>query len=190
MKSSVGRLAVAAFIIAVVASLAGCSKMYVRVNEPRPNAAPAADTARIYFMLPQGFPGGRAWVLNQDKLIGYVQNRQYFMYEVPAGNQLFMLVSENTEGLQGQFEGGKTYYVRLFITPGVMSTRVYWAVLEAGKENWDKRLEWVDRSQRVALNPGKGEKWEKKYAAKNAERLAKYTSGEAKPNTFAPEAGE
>ncbi len=182
------------FAVAILAmatlALSSCTKMYVVVDEPRPTAAPAADTARIYFMLPQNFPGGRAWVLEDDNLIGYVQNRQYFMHEVPAGEHLFMLVSENTEGLKGQFEGGKTYYVRMFITPGIMGTRVYWAVLEDGKENWDKRYEWLDACRQVTLNPGKANKWESKYAGKNAERLAKYTSGESEPATFGPAAGE
>lgn len=190
MSKRAGQLFMVATLALATIALSSCSKMYVVVDEPRPTAAPTADTARIYFMLPQGFPGGRAWVLEADELIGYVQNRQYFMHEVPAGEHLFMLVSENTEGLKGQFEGGKTYYVRMFITPGVMGTRVYWAMLEDGKENWDKRFEWLDGSRQVTLNSEKAKKWEAKYAEKNAERLTKYTTGEAEPVAFGPSAGE
>jgi len=186
----VRRLFVVALFVSTVFSFLGCTKMFIVVNEGKPTAAPSQDTARIYFNLPQGFPSGHAWILEDDNLIGYVQNRQYFMYEVPAGEHLFMLVSENTEGLRGQFEGGKTYYVRLFVTPGIMRTRVYWAMLEAGKENWTKRHKWLDISKRVALNPQRAPQWEIKYAEKNAKRLAKYTSGESTTSVFSPAAGE
>jgi len=189
-------VAVSAVLLGAVL-VSGCAGYNMKSTTPRPTAAPAADQARVYFIKPGGSWGNaEGFVLLEDKVIGYLQNRQVFFVDVPAGEHLFMSVTSNADGIQANLAGGKTYYVRLFSTPGAMSMLVggsenmYMEPIAPGTEQWDKRNEWLDGATLMQMNPEKCAAWEKKYAEKNAERLANFKSGKAQAKTMLPEIGE
>lgn len=192
------RITAAVFALVLGAVLAsGCAGYNVKSTTPRPTAAPAADQARVYFVKPGGSWGNaEGFVLLEDKVIGYLQNRQVFWIDVPAGEHLFMSVTSNADGIQANLAGGKTYYVRLFSTPGAMSVmlggseNMYMEPLAPGSEGWAKRMEWVDGATLVEMNEEKCVAWENKYAEKNAERLANFKSGKAEAKPITPEMGE
>jgi hypothetical protein len=129
-------------------------------------------------------------------VIGYLQNRQVFYVDVPAGEHLFMCVTSNADAIKANLAGGKTYYVRLFSTPGAMSImlggseNMYMEPIAPGTEGWDKRIEWIDGATLVEKNPEKCADWEEEYADRNAERLANFKSGKAEAKVMGPEAGE
>ncbi len=152
-------------------------------------AGPPAGHARVYFVLAQGFPSGRAFVVENERLLGFVGNRQYFFIDAPAGEHLFMLISEQTEGVRGSFEAGKTYHMKLFITPGFMSSRVYWSALEATGEDAAMRKKGIDACRRVELNPTKAASWERKYAEKNRTRVANFEAGKDEAKSIGPQHG-
>jgi hypothetical protein len=175
----------------------GCAKYYVPVTTPRPTASPSADQARVYFVKPGGSWGkANVFILQEDKAIGYLENRQVFYVDVPAGQHLFMSVSSNTEGIDANLEGGKTYYIRLFSTPSAMSTMVggsedlHMAPIEPGTEQWENRIVWIDGAALVKMNKAKVGEWEAKYAERNAERLENFRSGEAELKKIEPQFGE
>lgn len=176
---------------------AGCARYNMPSTAPRPTAAPAADQARVFFVKPGGSWGNaEGFVLQEEKVIGYLQNRQAFYVDVPAGEHTFMSVTSNADGIQANLAGGKTYYVRLFSTPGAMSImlggseNMYMEPIAPESEHWDKRLEWVDGARLMEMNPGKCEAWQSKYAAKNAERLAAFKSGASEAKPLTPDMGE
>lgn len=173
------------FTAVVMGGCAGLSR-YAKGPEP---VGPGAGQARIYFVLPQGFPGGRAFIVEEDKLLGFVGNRQYVVVDVPAGEHLFMLISEQTEGAIGNFEAGKTYHFKMFITPGFGSSRVYWTPLTATGEDAEARTKGLAVSKRVELNPAKAAKWEAKYAEKNRKRAANFRAGNDEAAKIGPEHG-
>jgi hypothetical protein len=175
----------------------GCSKYYIPSTTPKPTAAPAPDTAPVYFVKTGGSWGkANGFILMEDQAIGYLENRLCFFTEVPAGKHLFMSVTSNADAIDADLAGGKTYYVRLFSTPGAMSIlgggseNLYIAPIEPGTEQWESRHEWIDRCRLVELNTEKSVAWEDKYAARNAERLEKFRSGEAEVKKLLPEYGE
>ena len=183
--------------LAAAMCLLGCSKYYVPATTPLPTTPPPADTARVFFVKPGGSWGkAEAFVLKEDQVIGYLANRQAFFVDLPAGEHLFMSVTSNSSGIQANLAGGKTYYVRLFSTPGVMSVMLggsedlHMVPIEPGTEQWDSRHEWVEGAQLVELNLDKAEKWEAKYAEKNAQRLENFRSGKDELKILAPEHGE
>jgi hypothetical protein len=189
-------VALSALVIGAVLA-AGCAGYNAPSTTPRPTVAPTPDTARVYFVKPGGSWGNaEGFVLLEDKVIGYLQNRQAFYIDVPAGEHTFMSVTSNADGIKATLVGGKTYYVRLFSTPGAMSILVggsenmYMEPIAPGSENWDKRLEWVDGAKLMQMNPAKCEAWQNKYAAKNAERLASFKSGATQVKPLTPEMGE
>ena len=179
-------------------SLGGCgTKPYLVVNTPRPTTAPPPNMARIYFMKPGGsMQKAYTMILENEKVVGYLQNRTVFYLDVPAGEHFFMSVSSITEGLKASLAGGKTYYVRLYSSPGAKSLLlggsedVHMEPLVPGTEGWDQRLIWVDGATLITVNPEYAAKWEMRNAANNAERLEKFRSGEAEAKLLGPEQGE
>ena len=183
--------------LAIAMCLIGCSKYYIPATTPLPTTPPPADQARIYFMKPGGSMGkAEAFVLQEDKVIGYLSNRQVFYVDLPAGEYLFMSVTSNTSGLQANLAGGKTYYVRLFSAPGVMSVMLggsedlHMVPLEPGTEPWESRHEWIENGQLIELNMEKALQWEAKYAEKNLQRLENFRAGKDELKILAPEHGE
>ncbi len=167
----------AALLIAVISlTLVGCSSLMVEANGP-PEAS-AAGTARIYFVLNQGYPPAEAYVVEETKLLGYVQNNEHFVVDVPAGEHMFMLISEQDEAIKGNFEAGKTYHMKLFITPGVFRTRVYWAPLKGTGEDLAARKEGIEETTRMELLPAKAAEWEAEEREDLAERAKSFRTGE------------
>lgn len=155
----------------------GCAGLSREVEGPG-LAGPPEGAARVYFALPQGFPSGQAYVVEDTKLLGFLTNDQYFHVDVPAGEHLFMLISEQDEAIRGNFEAGKVYHLKLYITPGFFQNRVYWTPLEGTGEDAKTRAEDIDDSDRVELNPEKAAQWEARYAERNRERAQSFISGE------------
>ncbi len=166
----------------------GCAGLNLDVDGPV-TPGPNEGTARVYFVLAQGFPSGEAYVVENTTLLGYVRNKEFFYVDVPAGEHLFMLISEQTEGIRGTFEAGKTYHMKLYITPGIMGTRTYWSPLENSGEDAKTRIENVEDCQQVTLNPDKVPSWEARYAERNTERVQNFNSGEDDVKIIEPKHG-
>lgn len=166
----------------------GCAGLTHEVEGPG-LAGPSEGAARVYFALPQGFPSGQAYVVEDTKLLGLLTNDQYFYVDVPAGEHQFMLISEQDEAVRGNFEAGKVYHLKLYITPGFFQTRVYWTPLEGTGEDAKTRAEDIADSDRVELYPDKAAKWEAKYAERNRERAQSFRSGEDEAKTIEPKHG-
>lgn len=198
MKKSIVTKFIILSFIALAMLAVGCARPYLPVAQPRPTAAPSADTARIYFVKPGGsMQAALTYILKDDKVVGYLENRKLFYLDLPAGDHFFMSVTSNTDGLKASLAGGKTYYVRVFSAPGAKSLLVggssenlYFEPIVPGTEGWDKRYEWIDGNQLITVNPPVAAKWEAKYAAKNAERLANFRSGAAQAKVLSADQGE
>ncbi len=139
---------------------------------------PSEDAARVYFVLAQGFPSGAGYVVEDTDLLGYIGNNQYFYVDVPSGEHQFMLISEQDEAVSGNFEAGKIYHLKVYITPGLFQTRTYWTPLEATGEDAQSRAEDIADCRRVELNPELAAKWEAQHAEDNSSRAQSFKSGE------------
>ena len=167
--------------------LSGCGSLMVDANTP-PTAT--AGTARIYFALDQGYPPGSGFITEGTRLLGFISNGKHFVADVPAGQHLLILKSESDEAIQGNFEAGKTYAIRLFVTPGVMSTRTYWTPLKNSGEDLKLRKEMIAETELTVLVPEKAAEWEADEKEELEERTKSFTSGEDKiEGTIGPEHG-
>lgn len=156
--------------------LSGCSSLMVESNTPSSDQNP--ETARVYFALDQSFPGGNGYITNGTSLLGFIENNTHFVADLPAGEHLLILKSEQDEAIKGNFEAGKTYYIRVFITPGVMRSRTYWTPLENNAEDAKLRDEMLSDTQLTVLVPQKAAEWEKEEKEELEERVESFTSGE------------
>lgn len=154
-----------------------CSSMTKPAEGP-PGAGPKEGEARVYFALNQGYPPGAAYIVEETKLLGYLENNEHFVVDVPAGEHMFMLISEQDEAMAGQFEAGKTYYVKLFVTPGIMSTRVYWVPLKTMGEDRVTAKEMLEETERVELVSEEAAEWEADERDDLAERAKSFRTGE------------
>ncbi len=197
MKKAFCTVRIIAAFLALGLFAIGCAKPFLKATAPRPNTPPPADTARIFFIKPGGSMGAAfTYILEDTKVVGYLQNRTVFYLDVPAGEHFFMSVTSNTEGLKAGLAGGKTYYVRVYSAPGAKaffgggSENLYMEPIVPGSEGWDKRMEWVDGNQLITVNPPVAQKWEIKYASNNADRLEEFRSGAKEAKLLGPEQGE
>jgi hypothetical protein len=145
----------------------------------------------VYFIMPGRFPPARAYILHNDTLIGMVQPHQYFYTDVPAGHSYFMSVTPNTSALDADLEGGKTYYVKVFATPGFAKNYVYMEGIRKDTTDWNLRLDWMDNACTfVEYVPEGGAKWDAKHKARNSQRLAELGASEAEPEPLGADHGE
>ncbi len=176
MKDLVRRIPSILILFLALASTA-CGSMNRRVEGPPP-PGPQEGDARIYFALNQGYPPGAAYILKENDLVSYVTNNEHAVVDVPAGEHLFMMISEQDEALSGDFKAGKTYYVKLFVTPGILGTRVYWVLLENSGEDVEIAEEMVVETERVELVKEKAAKWERNNRKNIEKRLESFRTGE------------
>ncbi len=137
----------------------------------------APNSARVYFALDQGFPSGNAYITDGTKLLGFIKNGDHFVADLEPGEHILMLISEQDEAIKANLEAGKSYYVRLFITPGVMRSRTYWTPLKDTAEDRKLREEMLEGTDRVELIPEEGAKWEAEEKEELTERLESFKSG-------------
>jgi hypothetical protein len=168
--------ALSMLLVAFALPLAGCGSLTQEAKGPP--AAPAAATARVYFALNQGFPSGEAYVVEGTKLLGFVENNEHFVVDLPAGEHLFMLISKHDEAMKGTLLAGKTYHIKLYVTPGAWGTRVYWSPLKATGEDLADRKEAVEETDRVELVRAKALEWEKDEHDDLVSREKSFRSGE------------
>lgn len=197
MTNIIRKLAVASVALSMAICLLSCAGYNVPSTAPIPTTAPAADVARIWFVKPGGsLDKAEAFVFQGEEVIGYLQNRQMFYVEVPAGKYIFMSVTSNASGVEANVAGGKTYYIKLVSAPSAASILVggsenlFMAPLKPGDDQWDDRHEWINKCRLMDLNHEKVGAWEEKYAERNAKRLAAFESGESEMKILAPEDGE
>ncbi len=125
-----------------------------------PTSAPQSNTARVFFLFPQSkVISSYAFIFHGSEPIGIVRNKQYFFYDMPAGKHYFMSYGQNIgniEAISGDFQGGRTYYIKVFATPTFnmyAANPTHLAPLEPGTENWEERNEWINSHQMTMLNP-------------------------------------
>ncbi len=155
--------------------MGGCASLMVDAKSPLTDKP---STARVYFALDQFMPQGRGYITDGTKLLGAISNGKHFVADLEPGEHTIMLISEQDEAIKANLEAGKSYYVRVFVTPGVMSTRTYWTPLKDTAEDKKLREEMIANTDRLELVPEEAAKWEADEAEELKERLHSFKTGE------------
>jgi hypothetical protein len=189
MSVSNSRRGLAVFLVAVSPVLVGCGSLVTAAKSPL--SVQPAGMARLHFSLDQGYPSGEAYITVGTKLLGFLTNGEHFVTDLAEGEHLLILQSAQDEAIRGYFEAGKSYYVRLFSTPGIggvtmyrlpqgMGTRVYWTPLKNWGEDLKAAHEMIKETDRVELIPAKAAEWEAEEKEDLEERLHSFRSGQDK----------
>ena len=176
--------------------LVGCNYA-VPAKTPVPSTPPAPDMARVYFINLGGPLGDNTtFILKETELIGYLENEKAAFVELPEGEHFFISVASNVVGLLANLAGGRTYYLRLTAEPGPPTAlggetiNTFFDPIVPGDEFWEKRHEWINHAQLVALNEKRAATWNERWAVKNEERFMKFKRGEETYSSLNPDQGE
>jgi hypothetical protein len=187
-------------LAAVSIFVSGCANpYYTKIESPPQRAASSTGSARVYFIGHGGSSWGGssyAFILREKKLIGYLQPGLMFYVDLPAGEHWFMAESSNADALKASLEGGKTYHVQVYWTPGAMSIlfgsaqHAHITPIVRGTEGWQNKQLWMSESEPVRLRPENAREWEFDYAETIAEHLASFKAGQTSFKTMDVSAAE
>ncbi len=192
MQKSACRLVQAAAVAVVLLGTAACGPArYLIVNEPKPATAPADGTARVYFVMPGSRLKATAVITEETKSIGYVQNGTWFWVDVPAGQHIFLSANGgNVSALDATVEAGKSYFVKIFVTPGFNANHVYMQGTCQADEDWANRQAWLDSWKQIKGNPEYMTAWDASKSDNMASYVAKVKGGEGDVKKMTAECGE
>jgi len=161
----------AAFALA----LTGCSfsSPYMR---PAPQGAAFAtppDHACVVFVRPSGLGAAvNTTILDEEgRFLGDAQGHSHFVVCVPQGKHLFISWAENTDVLEADLLEGRTYYVLVDISFGLLSPRVHLLAMTPRNPNWSRRETWVGGSRPFIPDVAAGEAYLRQRSADVADRL-------------------
>lgn len=164
----------------------GCASVKMR---PAPAmAAPTKDEVVVNFVRPRIWVGDGIHVdlWDGETFIGTLKAGTKIQYKTTPGNHVFLADAENWAYLVGELEGGKEYYFKANIFPGVMTARVAMGVAYPG----DKRVrEWEDDFQSVMPIEADRVRVESENAAEVRKALDKYEAGEVSSGEITAEHG-
>jgi len=162
----------------------GCitSSNMTATNGNLPPVVPA-NKAQIVFMRPSVLGGSIQSSVyevrdgSQD-FIGIVSAKTKIAYNVPAGEHLFMVVSENADFLIAHVQSGKTYYALVSPRPGVWKVRFSLLPIHndpAAKYNLNGQdfADWSSETHFVEVN-NDGRQWYQENANDISDKRKEY----------------
>lgn len=155
--------------------VAGCASVEMR---PAPAMAePTENEVVVNFVRPRIWLGDGIHVdlWDGEAFIGTLKAGTKIQYRTEPGNHVFLANAENWAYLVGELEGGKEYYFKANVFPGVMTARVALGVAYPG----DKRVrEWEEGFQSVMPIEEDRVRVEAENATDVRKALDKYEAGE------------
>ena len=179
-------------LIAVAYLFSACGGGLMQtIAGPTPPKAPPEGMARVFFVFPATLGGG--YIVEGTKLLGQLDDMDYFVVDLPPGKHLFMAIAQNTDYVLADLAVGKTYYIRCYATPGFGATRFFMIPTKAepgNEEKRKKRSEWFTQCKQVELVHGEVAKWEEHYKNNNESKVQAYKDGKVEAKTLGPDDGE
>ncbi|MEQ1508744.1 MAG: hypothetical protein ABMB14_41335 [Myxococcota bacterium] len=177
-------LATTGLLGAPLTARAGDVKRFMtRVGRPEPIQA-APDRATLVFVRPSAYGGAINLPILDERggWVGESRAKAYFSVTIAPGEQTFVVWSEGTNAMRGNFEAGKLYYVEVGFIIGAWSGRGRLFPIGPERPQWAELPGWLDHSERWIVNDGAPEDFAredgaeaKQVAAKGVANYAGYT---------------
>jgi hypothetical protein len=130
---------IAVFILVSMLSAAQAGEYYTKHKGSKQQGEPTADSALVYVFRP-AITGAaiKTWTFADDQLLGVTRAKGYTYTLVPEGRRVIWSKAENTSAVELEVEGGKTYYFKTAIRPGLAKARV--KLVQVGEQEAQKFL--------------------------------------------------
>jgi hypothetical protein len=115
---------------------------------------PSDSTAVVYFVRVSGYGGAVSFeYFHNQKFIGIFKGKNYMRYEVPTGDQLLWVSSEDKEFLRCNLKAGETYLVLVNIEMGAWKARVGLEPLTIDNPDFERAKELVLSKKPIVTSP-------------------------------------
>jgi hypothetical protein len=106
-------------------SVAQAAEYYTKHKGDKREGEATADSGLVYVFRP-AITGAaiKTWSFADDQLLGVTRAKGYSFALVPAGSRVIWSKAENTSAIELEVEGGRTYYFKTAIRPGLSKARV------------------------------------------------------------------
>ncbi len=161
-----------AFAAALVAALSACgsSSRYMQPQQPPLAVNPQPNQAVVVFLRPSNYGGAAMFTVvdGQQRWLGDLNGRQYFVTTFPPGQHTFVVHAENNDMMQAELTAGRVYYVLISVRMGAWSARSSISALTPRREEWANLQEWMNGSTQMradmasaqaAMNPAELAQW-------------------------------
>ena len=152
----------AAFVLLGIGACSGVVVGMAPVADRHANFVPQPGKAMVVFLRPstRGF-GVQASVfdLREDfELVGVLANKKKVAYQAEPGRHLFVVLGENTNYLSAHLRSGKTYYVVVEPSAGLVKSRFSLRPISRAETQTDAFRNWLHICEWVAKNAD-SDKW-------------------------------
>jgi len=163
----------AASVAAVV--VAGCiahSSYMMQAELTSAAIEPTASTAVVTFIRPSRYSTtNEPTILDESgRFVGECDASSKFSVAVAPGHHVFVVWAENSDALVADVAPGKHYFVEVSPTEGWTSARFHLIALTPRSPKWDRRPEWLARTQTLVPTGG-GDAWIESRKADALERV-------------------
>lgn len=165
----------------IVITFSGCSGT-IKNMKPAPKGAviekPAQGKAQVVFLRPQS----AAYAIqssvfeiidNKPKIAGVIPAKAKFVYEVDAGEHLFMVLGESGDFMSASLEAGKTYYALVRPRMGFWKARFSLDPVHKNEQDNDDLEDWLNDCRLVEVSEAT-DRWAQNNATDIEETYIKY----------------
>jgi hypothetical protein len=152
------RLALLWIAVAASSGCASAARYMTEVKPPQRLTAPPGS-ALVIFVRPSklAFAISANIIDEQGRFLGDTPAKGYFAAALPPGRHMFVVWAENTDALVADLLPGHTYFVEVYVTPGMWSAHMHLKAIKPQLPNWQLRDEWLQQTTQFAVDEQAGQ---------------------------------
>jgi len=142
------RKSVVSMVLILVSALSvvQAAEFYTKHKGDKRQGEATADSALVYIFRPAVAGAGiKTWSFADDQFLGVTRAKGYSFALVPEGKRVIWSKAENTSAFELEVEGGRTYYFKTAIRPGLGKARVKLVkITEAEAQKYLKKCSYCE----------------------------------------------
>jgi len=118
-------IVVMVLILVSALSVVQAGEYYTKHKGDKREGEATADSGLVYVFRPAVTGAAiKTWSFADDRFLGVTRAKGYSFGLVPEGRRVIWSKAENTSAIELEVEGGRTYYFKTAIRPGLSKARV------------------------------------------------------------------
>ena len=142
--------------------------IYCFVSHAQGFQPPNNKNAVIYIVRTTSFGSAHTYrVFHNEEFIGVFKGKGYMRYELPAGNQLLWVASENRRFIECDLKAGETYILSSMHQPGGLKNHAVLKPITINDSSFEKCKEVILNGKEITTSNKKKAKIEEELAKKD-----------------------